>query len=307
MLTFSCHSADKKAPVGVLDQAITVQGFNRHYLLWAPAEDKPIHGVIMLFHGHGGSAEHLLGMKRMSSPYVRWLEIAKQENLLLLIPKGEIGGDGKSGWADCRLAASQPPTDDLAFVDAMLQALQKQHPFNPRRVFATGTSNGGHFVLRLAHERPGLLAAAAVVVASEAAESRCSAAKHVLPILFMNGTNDPFSKWQGGQVGKEKDLRGTTLSVMDTVNYWVRINHAQSNAQISSLPDINMNDKSRVVLHRYAALPNGAPVLLYEVQGGGHTEPSIGIAYSKIFSAVVGNQNRDIEMADTVWSFFSKQ
>jgi polyhydroxybutyrate depolymerase len=123
----------------------------------------------------------------------------------------------------------------------------------------------------------------------------------------MNGTDDPFSKWQGGQVGKEKDLRGTTLSVMDTVNYWVRINHAQSNAQISSLPDINMNDKSRVVLHRYAALPNGAPVLLYEVQGGGHTEPSIGIAYSKIFSAVVGNQNRDIEMADTVWRFFSKQ
>jgi polyhydroxybutyrate depolymerase len=295
-----------KLPSGVIEQRITVQGQQRQYFLFLPNQGKSADTLVMLFHGHGGSAENMLGMTRISSPYARWLEIAKRENFLLLIPNGELGGDGKRGWADCRLAASQPRTDDLAFVDAMLQATQRQRAFKLKRIYASGTSNGGHFVLRLAHERAGLLTAAAVIVASEAAESRCSVPKKALPILFMNGTEDPLSKWNGGQVGRNKDMRGSVLSVTDTIKYWVRINRAEPVASKENLFDVNQHDKSRVIRHKHAAKPNGKPVVLYEIRGGGHTEPSIRIPYSKWLSLIVGNQNRDIEMADTVWEFFEK-
>ncbi len=303
----ACHSADKPLPAGISRQSILVQGTQRYYLFRAPTANKPVNGVVMLFHGHTGSAEHLLGMKRIASPYVRWLDIAQRENLILIVPQGAIGGDGKSGWADCRLADSGPVTDDLAFIDAILQTVQRKYRVDTKRLYALGTSNGGHFVLRLAHERHGLLAAAGVVIAAEAAESRCAAPKQALPILFMNGTEDPLLKWHGGQVGKGKHKRGKTQSVMDTVNYWVNINHAETKAKIENLPDIRKDDKSRVVLHRYAAKENGKPVVLYEVIGGGHTEPSIDIEYSNILSLMVGRQNRDIEMADTVWHFFREQ
>jgi polyhydroxybutyrate depolymerase len=44
-------------------------------------------------------------------------------------------------------------------------------------------------------------------------------------------------------------------------------------------------------------------VALYRIIGGGHTEPSVEHRYRRLFRAVVGEQNHDIEMADEVWSF----
>jgi polyhydroxybutyrate depolymerase len=297
----------KILPPYVTAHSVVVDGISRHFYLVAPSGTKALRATVFMFHGHGGSPEHMLGMTRTPSPYVRWLEVARRQNLLLIIPEGAVGGDGKRGWADCRFADSQPKTNDLAFVDAMIAKVNSDYPAIAKQIFAVGTSNGGHFVLRLAHERPSVLKAAAVVVASEAAQSRCAAPSQALPIVFMNGTDDTLTKWQGGLVGKTRDLRGETMSVMDTVNYWVKVNNAEAIAKIEKLPDIDPEDKSRVVVHQYAAKVGGAPVVLYEVQGGGHTEPSTSIAYSRILSLIVGNQNRDIEMADKLWDFFAAQ
>ncbi len=305
--THATAAPAKILPPYVTAHSVVVDGVSRSFYLVAPSGTKAIRAAVLLFHGHGGSPEHMLGMTRTPSPYVRWLEVARRQNLLLIVPEGEVGGDGKRGWADCRFAESQPKTDDLAFVDAMLAKVNANYALPMLPIFAVGTSNGGHFVLRMAHERPNVLKAAAVVVASEAAQSRCVAPSQALPIVFMNGTDDTLNKWQGGTVGKTRDMRGETMSVMDTVNYWVKVNHAESSAKIEKLPDVDPDDKSRVVVHHYAAKPNGAPVVLYEVQGGGHTEPSTSIAYSRILSFIVGNQNRDIEMADKLWEFFATQ
>lgn len=297
----------KMLPPYVSAHRVMVDGVERRYYRVAPVSVKATQAALFMFHGHGGSPEHMLGMTRTQSPYVRWLEVARRQNLLLIVPEGEVGGDGKRGWADCRLADSQPKTDDLAFVDAMIAKLNGDYPAIAKQIFAVGTSNGGHFVLRIAHERAGALKAAAVVLASEAAQSRCKAPSQGLPIVFINGTDDTLTKWQGGLVGKTRDMRGETMSVMDTVNYWVKLNNAEGIAKIEKLPDVDPEDKSRVVVHQYAAKAGGAPVVLYEVQGGGHTEPSISVAPSRLFSLIVGTQNRDIEMADKLWEFFAAQ
>jgi polyhydroxybutyrate depolymerase len=47
--------------------------------------------------------------------------------------------------------------------------------------------------------------------------------------------------------------------------------------------------------------------VLYEVRGGGHTEPSLTEHNRRLYKRIVGPQNRDIEMAEEVWSFFKNR
>ena len=51
---------------------------------------------------------------------------------------------------------------------------------------------------------------------------------------------------------------------------------------------------------------NDSEVLLYRVNNGGHTEPSIAERYANIWKLIVGNQNGDVEMAEEVWDFFKR-
>ena len=46
-----------------------------------------------------------------------------------------------------------------------------------------------------------------------------------LPILMINGTDDPLVLWDGGSVslGKRDIERGKVASVDDTVNFWVSV------------------------------------------------------------------------------------
>jgi polyhydroxybutyrate depolymerase len=131
----------KMLPPYVSAHRVTVDGVERRYYRVAPVSVKATQAAVFMFHGHGGSPEHMLGMTRTPSPYVRWLEVARRQNLLLIVPEGEVGGDGKRGWADCRLAESQPKTDDLAFVDAMIAKVNIDYPAITKQIFAVGTSN----------------------------------------------------------------------------------------------------------------------------------------------------------------------
>jgi len=46
-------------------------------------------------------------------------------------------------------------------------------------------------------------------------------------------------------------------------------------------------------------------VVLYEVRGGGHTEPGLRERYGRLYRLIVGPQNHDTEMAEEVWRFFN--
>ena len=136
---------------------------------------------------------------------------------------------------------------------------------------------------------------------------KCSDPVHPISVLFMIGTNDPLSPYNGGEVAPNIGGRGTVLSAQESVNFWVEFNQTDSNPSIMNYQNINTTDNSTVKRSTYSNGTDASQVVLYEVLGGGHLEPSIQEQYSTILELSLGNQNHDIEMATEIWNFFKNK
>ena len=290
-------------------QVLTIANTQRTYDLYVPQTltQKPV-PLLLLFHGHGGDSDVMTGENHKAAPYKVWLTLADKNQFIIAIPNGTAGADGWLGWNDCRAdATTNPHSDDLGFIAALVQQLTHDYPIDSRRIYASGTSNGGHMVLRLAMELSGTFAAVAPVVAAMPLHNKCKQPEHSISVLFMNGTEDPFSPFDGGKMGKDKYERGEVLSTPASVGYWIKHNGVSENPAVKEFPNRSRRDSSRVVRESYADGNQGPEVVLYKVIGGGHTEPSIKEKYGMIYRLIVGNQNHDVEMANEIWEFLQNK
>ena len=283
-------------------------GTQRSYLLRIPSGPSPPKAIVVMLHGHAGSAKQITGMPGKPAPYRQWNAIADREGLLLVAPQGLPGGDGNAGWNDCRADAdSNPGSDDTAFIVELVAALRREYAVSSHRVYVIGTSNGGQMALRLAIERPQIISAAAAIVAAMPVRSECPAPKRSVSILFMNGTHDPVMPFAGGRVGKGRHARGEVLSTETSVRLWARLAEASGAPSVAPLPDLANTDGSRAIREVHAQHRNRPVVVLYRIDGGGHVEPSRAERYPRWLMRLLGKQNGDVEMAEEVWAFFAAQ
>ncbi len=192
---------------------IRVGGRDRGYLLYAPARRLAAPPLLVVFHGSMGSP----GTIRIETGY-GFDRLADRDGFVLAYPQGHDGN-----WNDCRrtadFSARRLGVDDVAFFDALVARLVRELGVDPARVYVVGLSNGGHFVYRLALERPDRIAGAAVFAASLPTRdnSICAARGRPPPIMIVNGTSDPISPYDGGTVTMFGfGNRGTVLSAWES-------------------------------------------------------------------------------------------
>jgi polyhydroxybutyrate depolymerase len=70
------------------------------------------------------------------------------------------------------------------------------------------------------------------------------------------------------------------------------------------MPDRDMQDGTRVRRELYAQCMEASEVVLFTVQGGGHTLPG-GRQY--LPERLIGITSRDIDGSQIIWDFFKKQ
>lgn len=304
ILILGCNKREMSPEIekGLLEnQVLNVDGMDRNYHIYVPSNPSNA-AVVVLLHGNGSNYDDLLGLSNVQAPYKVWLDLAVDENLIILAPNGTLGSNDKRGWNDCRNdAVTNPTKNDVLFVEELLDLVKTEYNANESKVYAVGTSNGGHFAIRLAEEIPNQITAFASIVASNAVNSQCSSSSVAVSALFINGTDDSIMPYEGGQI---ESNRGEVLSTENTISYWVEKNGTDAIPEVTNLPNIDVFDNSTATKFLYKNGQNDAEVALYEIEGGGHTEPSIAEPYSALYLVIVGNQNRDIEMADEVWNFF---
>ena len=292
------NSGDKNL---ILNQKILVGGVERNYHIYVPTNttNKPL---VVLLHGNRGNFNEVVGKSMVKSPQKIWLDLAKRDQFIVLVPNGSLGSKNKRGWNDCRSdAQGNPKSKDVLFLSSLLDRVQQDYKHNPNKVFIAGVSNGGQMAMRLAMEIPEKITAFAAVVASMPVNSKCRNSNIPVSALLMNGTTDPILPYNGGQMASN---RGLVLSAQQSITYWTNRNKTSANLIVNDIQDVNTSDKSSGQKQLFKNGTNNTEVALYKIINGGHTEPSKLERYRKFYLSIVGNQNGDFEMSSAIWDFF---
>lgn len=255
------HAAPKGAPPagtrGDWEGEITAGGLDRTYLLHVP----PTSGrgrkmpLVVVLHGGNGSADQIREATGMNRE-------ADRRGFIVAYPNG-LGwfGGHEATWnaGPCCGYPALRRVDDVGFVRELIAELETTLPIDARRIYAAGFSDGGRMVYRLACEMSDQIAAVAPV--SGAIPDPGCQPMHPVSLLAVHGTADEVLFYDGGD---DPDLPdgGTTLSTQAAVAHWAE-------AMGCALPPRRRRTPP-VVIDRYTRC-DGADVVLYTIEGAGHT------------------------------------
>jgi len=261
-------------------------GVTRRYFLYLPStwhRGRPA-PLVLVFHGGGGRASGI-------APHTGFSRLAEREGFVVAYPQGLNGrwNDGR-GYAAAR--------DDVGFVRALLDTLERELAIDPRRVYATGISNGAMFAYRLACDLPGVLAAVAPVAGAMPADLAPGCA-HTQPVsvLAFQGTADPLMPYAGGGVARR---RGRVLSAEQSIAFWATTSGC-AGAPVTMDEADRVSDGTRVRRTIYGTCREGRSVELYTIEGGGHTWPG-----GPPVGGAVGRVTREIDATALIWGLFAE-
>jgi polyhydroxybutyrate depolymerase len=168
------------------DVALEHDGIARSYVVHvgdavAPGVAAPL---LLNFHGLNNSPAIQASFSRMNA-------IADAEGFVVVYPQG-IGSSFNAGGC-CGSAASQG-IDDVGFARAIVADVAGRICVDPRRVYATGFSNGGYMSYRLGCEASDVFAAIAPVSGASAVAS-CQP-ERALPVIAFHGDADTVVSYQ---------------------------------------------------------------------------------------------------------------
>jgi polyhydroxybutyrate depolymerase len=275
------------------------EGLKRHYLLHLPPgkhmpQSLPL---VFIFHGGAGTAENV-------SSRLGFNPLADQFQFAVVYPQG-IGNSWNDGRNSNKIESQRENVNDVGFISALLDSLLKNHPIDPKRVFATGPSNGGIFSMTLGIALSDRFAAIAPVIGGMALPiSEKFQPKKPLSILMMNGTEDPLVPYEGGDIKVfGVNGHGKILKTTDTIQLWIAHNRCSAKPIFEELKDVDLKDGTRVERYVYRSGKNGTEVIHYKMIGGGHAWPG-GSQY--LSPKIIGRVCLDIQATDIIWEFFSR-
>jgi polyhydroxybutyrate depolymerase len=285
---------------GLSLQAITFDGRERSYYLHLPPGYNATSRLPVVFVLHGGGradGDEVADRTGYNS-------IADREGFIVVYPNGVDAQWNDGRGKTFRKAGDNTAIDDVAYIAGLIDRMIRDYKGDASRMYVTGLSNGGMMTLRLGCEISGKLAAIAPVIANipENIIGTCTP-DAPLPVLLMNGTDDPLVPWEGGSVGFLWKTMGKVVSTADTVSFWTEHNHCSPTPTIELLEDKDSKDDSRVEVSTYSNCPDSAEVILYTIIGGGHSFPGGNIPDRPL---LLGRKNNDINAAEVIWAFFKE-
>jgi polyhydroxybutyrate depolymerase len=270
---------------GETRRSIQAGGVERSYLLHLPASrgaGQPV-PLLLVFHGAGGEGAGMASHTGLTGP-------ATTRGYAVVYPEGV-----ERRWNDGRRAGAGQ--DDVEFIRILLDSLGHELPVDPKRIYAAGISNGAGLAYRLACDLPGVFAAIAPVAGAPAVaiEERCAATRPVSVISFQ-GTRDRLMSYEGGNVSR----RGQVLSAQRSAALLAQVNGCSPPPVVTAEPD-TVKDGTRVRRSAYGGCREGREVVLYTIEGGGHTWPG-----GPPVGRLVGRVSRDLDATRTMLDFFDR-
>ena len=263
-----CANASLFGPGMTNGIAIDVDGVERTYDLFVPTGYDPTSPAPLVLNFHG-----LLGSPSQQVDFSQFNGAAETHGMLVAYPAG-IGASFNAG--SCCGQAATDGVDDVGFARALVQDVTVKMCVDPRRVFATGMSNGGHMAHRLACEAPDVFAAAASVTGAlrlaECAPSR--------PISMMqyHGTADTIVGY---------------AEIPGMMEAWA----ARNGCGAASSTTFERGD---MLCQTWPDCDGGVEVTFCTVDGGGHCWPGNG-------SCIFGHSSTELHASEAIATMFDAQ
>ncbi|MFO0671660.1 MAG: hypothetical protein U0235_18855 [Polyangiaceae bacterium] len=206
-------------------------------------------------------------------------------------------GGGDAGWQCVSGYACNHAVDERAYFEALLRDLATVVHIDPKRVFATGHSNGAALSERLACEMPLAIAGIAPVAGGNQYSTLAPCAdrdarprdpRHRRPLLAVRRRHAVVRRQEPGR----------KIGVPKTLSDWRQRNGCSSTESTTPLPDVAA-DGTTTTRHDYDC-PKGREVVLLEVLGGGHTWPG---GYAR--NGDTGPMSEDFSANHAIVDFFA--
>jgi polyhydroxybutyrate depolymerase len=265
----------------------------RTYILHLPPkyDGKSALPLVIFLHGGGGSAQGAASTYGLSAK-------ADKEDFIVVYPDGTgLLGDRGLTWNNghCCGYARDNNINDVGFIKALIEKLQKELKIDPKRIYATGHSNGGMMSYRLGAELSDILAAIAPVAGSIGGIAASGVPLYVIPqpkqpisVIAFHGKQDENVKYDGGHGSNTSGTR-IDISVAESIAFWVKANQCQAT------PTTEMSASQNIIKETYLSCANGTEVILYSIANGGHAWPG---------SNRGDRPTQEISATDLLWDFF---
>ena len=272
------------------DQLIMEQT-RRTYHTHVPAPESALmNGLLFVFHGGGATGR---GIPKLT----HFNEIADRERFVVVYPDGL-----RRHWRDSRATIPEiDGVDDVNFVSALISKMISDYKIPKHRVYAAGISNGGFFAQKLAVEIPEQIRGIATVAATMPVTlSTLQSLKKPIPVMLIHGTDDPLVPYEGGDV--RAGAKGPILSARDSAVKWAQLNNCSSEPEITHLPN-RIDDSTHIRVERYGSCNENAEVILFVVEGGGHTWPG---GWQYFPERIIGKTTANMDASEEIIAFFKR-
>lgn len=230
---------------GTSVQGIEVDGQTREFRVFRPEKLRSAAPLVVVIHGWGFTAEQIEGD-------YGWNDLAERHQFIVAYPQGV--GLSFNAAGDCCGPAADNDVDDVVFITAMVERLQKDLPIDDNRIYAAGMSNGGVMAYALAC-RTSLFAAIGVVAGTQV--GTCDEPRP-MSVIQVHGLADTIVRFDGGPA-----VVPGAQPVRDVFERWLRISMCEKPQRSRSGPAITAR----------AECADGREVTLVTIDGEGHTWP----------------------------------
>ena len=290
--TTGAVAADDLGP-GNTRYSLDVGGRTRTYILHVPAganTSKPL-PLVLALHGGGGNAAGNIKQTGFNDEADRSGFIVAHANGTAQ-PRPLLNALGKGflfTWnaGSCCGYAKENKIDDVGFLRAVVHDVQGKLAVDPKRIYATGISNGGMMSYRVACEASDLIAAIGVVSGAQTVSS-CSPSGAV-SVIHIHGSADQNVPLLGG-VGAKSFDKDPKPPVVESINFWVRKLGAPAQPQSSTTGNVRKD------VYKGSA----GEVVFYLISGGGHSWPG----GDRMLDSL-DPPSSDMAATSVIWQFFA--
>ena len=271
--------------LGPKSEAVTLNagGEHRTYLLHRPAVVHPgPPALVVVLHGASLTAEQ-------TETYYRWDELADREGFAVAYPQG-LGKAWNAG--SCCSGAPARGTDDVGFVQTVLDDASRRAGADPHRLYLSGVSNGAMLTFRYACERPGHLAAIGSVAGTLTAP--CDHPPMV-PLIEIHGLHDRAVPFLAG-AGTQESGPALRLPARQAIDRW---------RAADGCHDAKVVTTGAVHVETSVCAPGG-DVKVITIDGAGHQWP--GAVLDPARSAYDGPEDQPdthVDATRELWTFFA--